>query len=70
MRDELGDLTAAFLRSDRYHHSLAIFRANEPRFDHFSCETHDWHTLLDWTDSIAGGGGALPYALLKFIAEA
>jgi catechol 2,3-dioxygenase-like lactoylglutathione lyase family enzyme len=53
VRDQAGDLTAAFLRSDAEHHSLAIFRAAEPRFDHFSCETQDWHSLRDWADLMA-----------------
>jgi catechol-2,3-dioxygenase len=63
VRDESGDLTAAFLRSDRYHHSLAIFRASEARFDHFSCETHDWHTLRDWADSVARCGTRLAWGI-------
>jgi catechol 2,3-dioxygenase len=63
VRDESGDLTAAFLRSDQYHHSLAIFRASEPRFDHFSCETHDWHTLRDWADSVARAGIRLAWGI-------
>jgi catechol 2,3-dioxygenase-like lactoylglutathione lyase family enzyme len=53
VRDQAGDLTAAFLRSDAEHHSFAIFRAAEPRFDHFSCETQDWHSLRDWADLMA-----------------
>jgi catechol 2,3-dioxygenase-like lactoylglutathione lyase family enzyme len=53
VRDKTGELTAAFLRSDAEHHSLAIFRAAELRFDHFSCETHDWHSLRDWADLMA-----------------
>jgi catechol-2,3-dioxygenase len=63
VRDEAGDLTAAFLRSDQYHHSLAIFRASESRFDHFSCETHDWHTLRDWADSVAKRGVRLAWGI-------
>jgi hypothetical protein len=53
VRDKKGELTAVFLRSDAEHHSLAIFRAAEPRFDHFSCETRDWHSLRDWADLMA-----------------
>lgn len=53
VRDDCGDLTAAFLRSDAHHHSLAIFRAPERRFDHFSSETRDWHGLRDWADHMA-----------------
>lgn len=53
VRDDAGDLTAAFLRSDAHHHSLAIFRAAERRLDHFSCETHNWHMLRNWADYMA-----------------
>lgn len=53
VRDASGELTAAFLRSDAEHHSIAIFRAAEPRLDHFSCETRSWRTLRDWADRLA-----------------
>lgn len=53
VRDEGGDLTAAFLRTDGEHHALAIFRAPETRFDHFSCETPNWYNLRDWADHMA-----------------
>jgi len=43
--DEHGDLTAAFLRTDAEHHSMAIFRAPAVRFDHFSCEAAGWEEL-------------------------
>jgi catechol 2,3-dioxygenase-like lactoylglutathione lyase family enzyme len=51
--NEDGDLTAAFARTDDEHHSLAIFRAPEIRFDHFSCETTGWMTLRVWADHMA-----------------
>lgn len=53
VRDEEGILRAAFLRSDEEHHALAIFRAEEARFDHFSCEVSDWTALRDWADRMA-----------------
>lgn len=53
VRADSGELTAAFLRTDHEHHALAIFRAPEPRFDHFSCETSDWTALRDWADYMA-----------------
>jgi catechol 2,3-dioxygenase-like lactoylglutathione lyase family enzyme len=53
VRDGSGELTAAFLRTDAEHHSLAIFRAPEKRFDHLSCETRDWSSLRDWADALA-----------------
>jgi len=53
VRDDNGELTAAFLRTDSEHHALAIFRAPQPRLDHFSCETRDWNSLRDWADHMA-----------------
>lgn len=54
VRDDAGDLSAAFLRTDAEHHALAIFRSPEARFDHFSCETDTWNSLRDWADHMAG----------------
>lgn len=48
--DAADQLTAIFLRTDAEHHALAIFRAPERRFDHFSCETRDWGSIRDWAD--------------------
>lgn len=56
VHDDSGALTAAFLRTDAEHHALAIFRAPERRFDHFSCEVPDWTALRDWADHMAGVG--------------
>lgn len=53
VRDDAGDLSAVFLRTDSYHHALAIFRSPERRLDHFSCETGDWNELRDWADRMA-----------------
>ncbi|MGH7896598.1 MAG: VOC family protein, partial [Candidatus Binatia bacterium] len=53
VRDDGGDLTACFLRSDPEHHSLAVFRAAERRFDHHSYETSGWNDLRDWADRFA-----------------
>jgi catechol 2,3-dioxygenase len=53
VRDEEGVLRAAFIRSDDEHHVMAIFRAAEARFDHFSCEVSDWTALRDWADRMA-----------------
>ncbi len=63
VRDEAGDLTAAFLRTDSEHHALAIFRAHEVRFDHFSCETRDWHALRDWADHVASKSVTLAWGI-------
>ena len=54
--DETGELTAAFLRTDAEHHAMAVFRASQVRFDHFSCETRDWAHLRDWADHMAKVG--------------
>jgi len=51
--DDQGQLSAAFLRTDAEHHSLAIFRAPGVRFDHFSCEAAGWNHLRDWADHVA-----------------
>lgn len=61
--DAEGDLTAAFMRTDSEHHSLAIFRAPEARFDHFSCEAPDWHQLRDWADHMASTGTDLAWGI-------
>jgi catechol 2,3-dioxygenase-like lactoylglutathione lyase family enzyme len=53
VRDAGGELAAAFLRTDAEHHAVAIFKAAEPRFDHFSCETRSWRALRDWADRVA-----------------
>jgi catechol 2,3-dioxygenase-like lactoylglutathione lyase family enzyme len=63
VRDSTGDLSAAFLRTDAEHHSLAIFRAPERRFDHFSCETSDWMALRDWADHMASRAVPLAWGI-------
>jgi len=63
VRDDAGVLRAAFLRTDHEHHSLAIFHAPQVRFDHFSCETRDWHQLREWADHMARGRIALVWGV-------
>lgn len=63
VRDAEGALRAAFLRTDHEHHSLAIFHAPQVRFDHFSCETRDWHQLRDWADHMARSNVALVWGV-------
>lgn len=53
VRDAAGDLSAVFLRTSAEHHALAIFRSQETRLDHFSCETDSWHGLRAWADQMA-----------------
>jgi catechol 2,3-dioxygenase len=61
--DADGNLTAAFLRTDAEHHSMAIFRAPELRFDHFSCEAENWLELRDWADHMARVGVDLAWGI-------
>ncbi|WAC74615.1 VOC family protein [Roseateles sp. SL47] len=61
--DKNGDLTAAFLRTDAEHHSMAIFRAPQVRFDHFSCETAGWTELREWADHMASVGVDLAWGV-------
>jgi len=63
VRDEEGVLRAAFIRSDDEHHILAIFRAAEARFDHFSCEVADWTALRDWADRMASASIMLEWGV-------
>ena len=53
VRDQNGDLTASFLRSDPEHHSIAIFRAPTTQLDHLCCETTSWNDIRDWGDHLA-----------------
>jgi catechol 2,3-dioxygenase-like lactoylglutathione lyase family enzyme len=61
--DDQGDLTAAFMRTDSEHHSMAVFRAPVVRFDHFSCEASDWLHLRDWADHMAKVGVDLAWGV-------
>ena len=61
--DDAGALTAAFLRTDDEHHSMAIFRAPAVRFDHFSCEAPGWPQLRDWADHMAAVGVDLAWGI-------
>jgi catechol 2,3-dioxygenase len=54
VEDPQGLLRACFLRSDEEHHVLALFRSEETRFDHVSCETPDITRLIGWADRVAG----------------
>jgi len=56
VRDDAQALTAAFLRSDPEHHSLALFRTGQSKLDHFCHETSDWNCIRDWADHFAANG--------------
>ncbi|MFN4282019.1 MAG: VOC family protein [Alphaproteobacteria bacterium] len=53
VKDDAGDTTAAFMRSDDEHHSFACFRARARKFDHFCFETTEWNDIRDWADHLA-----------------
>jgi catechol 2,3-dioxygenase len=61
--DAENDLSACFLRTDAEHHTMAIFRSPETRFDHFSCEAPDWNVLRDWADHMAKSGFNLAWGI-------
>lgn len=52
VKDDHGNLKAAFLRSDPEHHSQAMFYTGVPKFDHFSMETTSWNDIRDWADHL------------------
>lgn len=51
--DEAEDLTSVFLRCSDEHHSLAVFRAQNKRLDHFCYDVDDWSQIRDWADRFA-----------------
>jgi len=53
VKDDLDNLTAAFLRCSAEHHSLAVFRASRKRLDHFCYDVKDWMYIRDWADRFA-----------------
>jgi catechol 2,3-dioxygenase len=53
VRDDKGEITAVFYRSDDEHHSFACFRAPAARLDHFCFETTSWNDIRDWADHMA-----------------
>ena len=42
---------------------MALFRAAEVRFDHFSCEVKGWPDLRDWADHMARVGVDLAWGV-------
>ncbi|MEJ8823728.1 VOC family protein [Variovorax humicola] len=61
--DDNGEPTAIFLRTDAEHHSMAIFRSAQVRFDHFSCEAPGWQALRQWADHMASVGVDLAWGI-------
>lgn len=58
-----GALLACWLRTDREHHTLAVFRSRTPgqRLDHHSYEVRDWGLIRDWADHFARRGITLEW---------
>ena len=54
VKEENGEVTATFMRSDPEHHSLGIFRASETGLDHFCSESTSWDDIRDWGNHFAG----------------
>jgi catechol 2,3-dioxygenase len=53
VKDEVGTLRAAFLRTNNLHHALALFAAPAACFDHQSFEAPDWASMKEWGDHMA-----------------
>ena len=55
---EEGRLSACWLRTDREHHTMALFRTRQAdrRLDHHSYEVEDWGLIRDWADGFAARG--------------
>jgi catechol 2,3-dioxygenase len=53
-----GALSACWLRTDREHHTMALFRTRQAgrRLDHYSYEVEDWGLIRDWADDFAARG--------------
>ena len=51
--EDSGERTVGFFRSDREHHSFAVFRCPESRPDHHAYETNCWNDIRDWADHMA-----------------
>lgn len=51
--DGEGTLRTSFLRCSAEHHSFAVFKALQNRFDHHCYETANWNAIRDWADHFA-----------------
>jgi catechol 2,3-dioxygenase-like lactoylglutathione lyase family enzyme len=59
--DDQGVLRTSFMRSDKEHHSLAVFKADVCRLDHHCYETTNWNVLRDWADHFSEAGLTLQW---------
>jgi len=53
VRNDSGQVTTCFLRSNHEHHTLGIFLKTEAGLDHHSYEAGEWITIRDWADHLA-----------------
>ena len=53
VKDPQGELRACFLRTDKLHHTLALFYAPVAGFDHQSFDAPDWDAMKVWGDRMA-----------------
>jgi catechol 2,3-dioxygenase len=53
VRNEAGQVTTSFMRSNHEHHTLACFRSNRHGIDHHSYEAGEWIVIRDWADRFA-----------------
>jgi catechol 2,3-dioxygenase-like lactoylglutathione lyase family enzyme len=53
VRNDQGQVTTCFLRSNHEHHTLAVFLKTEAGLDHHSYEAGEWTTIRDWADHLA-----------------
>ncbi|PNG24540.1 VOC family protein [Methylocella silvestris] len=51
--DDQRGMRVTFMRCSNEHHSAAVFRAAESRFDHHSYEVASWNDIRDWADHMA-----------------
>jgi len=56
VRNQQGDLTTCFLRSNHEHHTLGCFRRAGKGLDHHSYEAGDWTLIRDWSDRFGSLG--------------
>ena len=54
--DENGEITTCFLRSNKQHHTIACFKAQNIGIDHHSYEVGEWNLIRDWCDHISRNG--------------
>lgn len=54
--DEQRQLRTSFMRTNREHHSLAVFQADRCRLDHHCHETTNWNLIRDWADHFSEEG--------------